>query len=84
MEQERDPGRESTSPGYWLSQCHGFRVDSKEGRIGIVEDVLFGADRRPAALSVRTGLLARKLVLIPVEDVERVIPRARRVLLRAE
>ena len=34
---------------YWLRHSHGFRVVSARGRVGIVEDVLYGADReRPA------------------------------------
>lgn len=69
---------------YWLRQCHGFRVDWADGRVGIVEDVLYGADRdRPAALAVRVGLFGRRVDLVDVEEVAALVPRARRVVLRA-
>ena len=36
-----------------------------------------------AALAVRTGLFRLRLEILPVSDVERVIPRQKRVLLRS-
>jgi hypothetical protein len=67
---------------YWLRTCEGFRVDSKNGRVGVVEEVrLSGA--RPAALVVRTGLFRLRLEIVPVSNVERVIPRRKRVLVRS-
>ena len=46
-----------TDDTYWIRNCHGFRVYSPRGRLGIVEDVLYGGDPdRPAALAVRGGL----------------------------
>lgn len=69
---------------YWLRRCHGFRVDWADGRVGIVEDVLYGADReQPAALAVRVGLFGRRVDLVDVDEVEALAPRARRVVLRA-
>ncbi|HSK15887.1 MAG TPA: hypothetical protein VK915_06925 [Gaiellaceae bacterium] len=71
---------EPVGDDYWLRHCHGFRVDSPRGRVGIVEDVLYGADRdRPAALAVRGGVLGRRLALVPLEDVAAVEPRRKRI-----
>jgi hypothetical protein len=68
---------------YWLRRCQGFRVDSEGRRIGIVEDVLYGAEHdRPSALLVRTGIFKRRLEAISLEDVEAIYPRAQRLSLR--
>jgi hypothetical protein len=67
---------------YWLRTCEGFQVDSEDGRLGIVEEVRLSPGRQPAALAVRTGLFRLRLETVPVSDVERVIPRQKRVLLR--
>ena len=68
---------------YWLHRCEGFRVDSPGGRVGVVAELRFGSSAvRPDALVVRPGLLGR-LLLIPVEQVAEVVPRERRVVLRA-
>jgi hypothetical protein len=68
---------------YWLRTCQGFRVDSDNGRIGVVEEVRFSPGKKPQALAVRTGLFRTRVEIVPVSDVERVIPRKKRVLLRA-
>jgi hypothetical protein len=69
---------------YWLRRCQGFRVDSEGRRIGIVEDVLYGAEHdRPSAFLVRTGMFKRKLEAISLDDVEAIYPRAQRLSLRA-
>jgi uncharacterized protein YrrD len=63
---------------YWLRRCQGFgfRVESKGRRVGIVEDVLYGAEHeRPSALLVRTGTFRRRLEAISVDDVEAIFPR---------
>lgn len=68
--------------GYWLRHCHGFRVDSPRGRLGIVEDVLYGAERdHPSALAVRGGLFGQRLELVPIETVDRVEPSRKRLML---
>lgn len=67
---------------YWLRTCEGFRVDSTNGRLGIVEEVRLSSDKRPEALAVRKGLFFMRLEIVPVSDVESVIPRRKRVLLR--
>jgi hypothetical protein len=67
---------------YWLCRCEGFRVDSPDGRVGLVEAVMFRVrPDEPDALIVRAGMLGRKLVIVPIEDVENVLPRRQRVLL---
>ena len=74
---------EALDEGYWLRHCHGFRVDSAGGRVGIVEDVLYGADLdQPSALAVRGGLFGRRLEVVEIEQVEAVLPRDKRVRLR--
>ncbi len=67
---------------YWTRNCHGFRVDSANGRLGIVEDVLYGTDpERPAALAVRGGLFGTRVELVPIEQLAVVEPSRRRVKL---
>lgn len=67
---------------YWLGQCEGFRVDSPEGRFGLVEAVMFRTrPGEPDALIVRAGVLGRRLVIVPIEDVEDVMPRRERLVL---
>lgn len=69
---------------YWLCRCEGFRVDSPEGRFGLVEAVMFRVrPDEPDALIVRAGVLGRRLVIVPIEHVEDVLPRRQRILLRS-
>jgi hypothetical protein len=70
------------SHDYWLGHCEGFRVDSPEGRLGIVEAVLTDEDDEPTALVVREGLFALRTVYVPIADVAEVQPRGERVVLR--
>jgi hypothetical protein len=64
--------------------CAGFRVESADGHIGFVEDVLFGSDpERPSALAIRSGLFSRHVDLVALEDIEEVVPNERRIRLRA-
>jgi len=71
--------------GYWLDQCQGFRVDSPEGRVGLVEEVVRGARPGcPEALVVRAGVLGRRLELVPIEAVDSVEPRRLRICLLPE
>ena len=77
------PLEETLGPRYyWLCRCEGFRVDSPEGRFGLVEAVMFRArPSHPDALIVRTGVLGRRLVIVPIEDVLDVVPRRQRIAL---
>lgn len=66
----------------WLAQCQGFRVDTPDGRMGVVEEVLEGADPgRVAALVVATGLFIPRSVLVPRESIVAVEPRRKRIVL---
>jgi hypothetical protein len=68
---------------YWLCRCEGFRVESPEGRFGLVEAVMFRVrPDEPDALIVRAGVLGRKLVIVPIEDVADIVPRRERVMLK--
>ncbi len=68
----------------WLCRCEGFRVDSPEGRFGVVEGVMFRVrPDEPDALIVRTGVFGRRLAIVPIEDVDDVLPRRERITLRA-
>ena len=69
---------------YWLGHCDGFRVDSGGGRVGFVEEVRGDGDPDvPTILAVRAGMLGRRLLLFTADDVDFIVPRARRVWLRS-
>ena len=65
----------------WLKNCHGFRVDSPGGRIGYVKGVQVDRSGKPELLEVRAGLLGRRLLQIPVDQVEKIVPEQRRIVL---
>jgi hypothetical protein len=67
----------------WLRSCHGFRLEVGGRTLGVVEDILYGADSSPAALLVRGGILGTRQTLVAVEDVTEVVPRAKRIVARA-
>jgi hypothetical protein len=68
---------------YWLARSEGFRVDTPAGRLGFVELVMLRArPDEPDALVVRVGVLGRRLVVVPAEEVADVLPRRRRIVLR--
>lgn len=71
-------------PEYWLSNCHGFLVDSELGReIGVVDDVeVEPASGRAIALVVASGWFGRRLRTIPVSDVQRIVPSEERLIVR--
>lgn len=70
---------------YWLSRCEGFGVYDQDGRIGTVRYVRSGQTLdMPDTLVVRTGLLIRKLVQIPIGQIEEIVPGQRRVLVRTQ
>jgi hypothetical protein len=78
-----DPRRSSLGIDYWLHRCEGFRVESPDGRVGTVQGVRFKGSIEPEFLEVRAGLLGRRLLLISVEQVKEILPRQRRIILRA-
>jgi hypothetical protein len=69
---------------YWHCRCQGFRVAVPSGARGIVEETRFGSRLdRPDVIAVRVGRLPRRLVLVPIEEVEEINPRERLLRVRA-
>lgn len=69
---------------HWLARCEGFRVDSPDGRIGLVERVNYGArPGRPESISVRAGRVGRWLLTFSIDEVADVVPTREQVVLRA-
>jgi hypothetical protein len=76
------PRGAASDVGYGLRRCDGFRVDSPEGRVGVVEEVRYASRcDRPDAIAVRAGLLGRLLLLVPVAEVAWIPPARERVVL---
>ena len=68
----------------WLDHCEGCRGDAAGGRVGLVEEVVSTSEAGHAdAIVVRAGLLGRRLLLVPAEDVGEVLPRRERIVLRS-
>ena len=77
--------RSSFDQDYWLSRCEGFRVFASDGkRLGIVDTPIFDSQAdRPDLLLVRTGFFGRRLVTVSTEEVETVVPREKKLVLRS-
>lgn len=70
--------------GAELTRARGYRVDSRDGRVGSVVAVLPLAGRDDVGvLLVQTGLLTCRLMSVPFARVEEVDRAARRILLEA-
>ena len=69
--------------GSILANCEGFAVHTQLTRVGTVEAVRKdpGADR-PAALTVRAGLVGSWLLEVPFDQIAEVVPSERRIVLR--
>jgi hypothetical protein len=69
---------------YWIGHSEGYRVDGPDGRIGFVEEVRDNAGD-PAApfLAVRAGRLGTRVLIVPADAVEFIVPREQRIWLRA-
>lgn len=69
---------------YWLSRCEEFTVYAGNGLVGVVEGMRFESRvDRPDLLEVRCGHLGRRLLLVPVDDVDLVDPEERTIVLQA-
>jgi hypothetical protein len=69
---------------YWLCRCEGFAVEAAQGRLGIVEEVRFRSRLdRPDELLVRGGLFGGRAFVVPVADVEEVVPQHERLVVRS-
>ena len=66
-----------------LRAAEHFLVDGPDGEVGVVDEVIYGADGEVAALLVACGWFGRSRCLVHVENVVEVRPRERRVVVRA-
>ena len=84
---ERERVESATAPldrEYWLAHCEGYRVDSPGGRVGLVEAVRRAeGGEQPQSLAVLAGMYGRRRLIIPMTEVETIVPSARRLSLRA-
>lgn len=65
-----------------LVDSAGYRVETRDGRIGSVAAVLPRTSQRGPVLLVHSGLMSCKLTTVPVDEVETVDVSERRILLR--
>jgi len=78
------PAQASIERDYWLCRCEGFAVESPTGRTGVVKGVRFlSRVDQPDLLEVRAGLFARRLLLIPADEVEDIFATEQRLVLRS-
>lgn len=55
-----------------IDRSEGFRVASSDGHVGSVEEVVYGAEQRPSALIISSGLFEKRLFLVAAENVAHV------------
>jgi hypothetical protein len=83
MSAVKTPERTCWSTEYLLAHCEGYRVESAQGTLGHVEDVLqdpsYGVWGEPVALRVRTDT---GVLTVPIEDVLELYPNEKRVVVR--
>jgi hypothetical protein len=80
----QDARASSAQRSYALARCEGFQVDSPAGPVGFVEGLRFITRiDRPDLIEVRGGRLGRRLLLVPVEQVEDVRVAEETVVLRS-
>lgn len=81
---QAETGDSSFDRDYWLARCEGYKVESPILReLGVVEQIIPPSAGRPGLLAVRGGLFGRRLKLVPTNDVDVVVPRARSLFLRS-
>jgi len=69
---------------YWLGHCEGFKVQSPEGEVGVVESVVFAAGAaRPAYLAVTGGRVLLRTALVPCAEVVSIDARRTRLDVQA-
>jgi hypothetical protein len=77
--------RERTQPldrEYWLAHCEGYRLESPGGRVGLVEEVRGGEQGGTRSLAVLAGMRGQRRLVIPISEVDDIVPHARRIVLR--
>ena len=79
-----DDGRPYDPQARLLARCEGFDVVSPDGPVGFVEGVRFVTRiDRPDVLEVRGGRFGRRLILVPVEQVDEIRPDEQLVVLHS-
>jgi hypothetical protein len=79
----RFPRTLSFNADYWLCRCEGFKVERAGTTLGVVEEVHYRSrPDRPDVLVVRGGRLGTRSFEIAVDEIEKLLPRQGRVLLR--
>lgn len=74
----RAPAAEPTL-GRWI----GYQADTADGRLGtVVCELRHSHCGRPASVVVRRGLFCERHTLVPLSEIERVLPAERRLVLR--
>src|SRR5258708_2675236 len=75
--------RSSPVCSYWLARCHGFRVETRRGRLlGVVEQVeVRRPEPEPVALLIRRRRRLRRRLLLSVASVVAVAPWEETVVL---
>ena len=82
--EEEPHGSEPFGRSYWATHCEGYRVDFPGGAHGYVEEVRHRADPdRAPLLAVRAGVLGRRVVVVPVDEIAFLVPRAERIWLKS-
>jgi len=70
---------------YWLCRCEGFAVKSPSGHVGFVVGLRFRSRVDiPDLLEVSAGRLGRRMLLIPVTEVETIDTEGEMAVLRAD
>ena len=69
---------------YWLCRCDGFGVEAEGRRLGVVAELRYRSRHdRPDQLVIYGGVFGNRKLVVPLAEVEHVVPRERRVVLRA-
>lgn len=80
----RFPRTLSFDADYWLCRCEGFKVERAGRPLGIVEEVHYRSrPDRPDVLVVRGGRLGTRSFEVTVDEIDKLLPRQGRVLLRS-
>jgi hypothetical protein len=67
---------------YWLGHCEGFQVDGPDGRVGVVEHVVYRSRAdRPDVVAVSSGVWRVHTAEVPVGDVVDVFPAQERLVI---
>jgi hypothetical protein len=79
------PTQAELNRDYWLCRCEGFTVESPSGHVGFVEGLRFRTRVDiPDLLEVSAGRLGRKVVLVPVSQVETIESEEEVLVLRED